>query len=822
MSRFPFSVSKIAAIFTLCLVTSVLAAPVLVFAQSVSDAPIPTTPTTAQDEPVPSTENPTAAVRPFVPIAPNPAVPIPGVTFTAATEENGEVTIPYLAQYISGIYRLSVGLGAILAAIMIVYGGFRYMLAAAAPEVKEGQNIITDAVIGLVVLLTSFLILKTINPKLVELNAIRISRVREEAPIRQFGEMTGNPNATGFDTATHGDATTCGGGVSGRATTYEGVQFSVLPLREQYEQGQAPWGNLSYGPNLTNNESLAPCKGDGRGGDGYRQPVVNGCTQTFKNGGCGATAFATIMAYYGVQVTNPGDAALASHVKVWNGNQLVDLAAHPDGQTVSRLLQARVGSHLFDPIDGGRLAVLQNKAGTGGSAFTSGVPTMEGFSKTHIRTSTQAAQEIRAGHPLIFYCARCLLKRRAMSDPDHRGGQHFMVIHGVSQDNRWFLVQDSGGGGSAGGKFLSAAEIDAGRQADHPDEPSVSLTALIPTTANVRACNTSNDGGNGNGVGGGAVSNAGDVSQRATTGDVTRAGFFYQPPSGDAGWDRSSPSQLFFPARFSTAFRNGARPRVHLYIFIHGQNSHGNTVATSLTDQNSAVSSLNRALNEIAGSKNVIVAAPFYVNGSGRSYMNRFDLQGFYTAAVAAMTAQIPGFQEGDIEDVVVGGHSAATCSDAPADPVLKQGAVATLNGKRVLGIVAYDGCMSDRTFDATTFPTPSGVALLMNPDIKNLSGGSMGLGIGSGGIETNTRRYKAIQQKWELNRVACPSYVDNKCPEGTPVEPSAPGYDQRRCNACYGRRVDGKQIFSFETAYGHKESVFHMTRYAFGAFYGN
>ncbi len=145
----------------------------------------PTTPptTTVQspaDEAISQTEE--ATQRPFTPIPPNPAVPIPGVRFTPATEEGGIISVPYLAQYISGIYRLSVGLGAILAAIMIVYGGFRYMLSASAPGVSDGKTIIQDAFIGLVVLLSSFLILKTINPRLVEMNPIRVRHVQAVPP----------------------------------------------------------------------------------------------------------------------------------------------------------------------------------------------------------------------------------------------------------------------------------------------------------------------------------------------------------------------------------------------------------------------------------------------------------------------------------------------------------------------------------------------------------------------------------------------------------------------------------------------------------------
>ncbi len=173
------------ALLTLCLgILSLKAAPV--FADVGTAAPPVTTVTSPADAPAPTpaTEavDTTPAERPFRPITPNPSVPIPGVTFTNASRENGIISIPYLSQYISGIYRLSVGLGAILAAVMIVFGGFKYLLAATVPDVKDGKSIIQDAVIGLVVLLSSFLILKTINPKLVETGPVRIQQITAVQP----------------------------------------------------------------------------------------------------------------------------------------------------------------------------------------------------------------------------------------------------------------------------------------------------------------------------------------------------------------------------------------------------------------------------------------------------------------------------------------------------------------------------------------------------------------------------------------------------------------------------------------------------------------
>ncbi|MFO0765174.1 MAG: hypothetical protein U0487_03995 [Patescibacteria group bacterium] len=67
---------------------------------------------------------------PFTPVVPELGVPIPGFSFTPATEENGTVSVPYLAQYINAVYRYMTAIVLTIAIVMIVYGGFRYLLAA--------------------------------------------------------------------------------------------------------------------------------------------------------------------------------------------------------------------------------------------------------------------------------------------------------------------------------------------------------------------------------------------------------------------------------------------------------------------------------------------------------------------------------------------------------------------------------------------------------------------------------------------------------------------------------------------------------------------
>jgi hypothetical protein len=188
--------------------------------------------------------------------------------------------------------------------------------------------------------------------------------------------------------------------------------------------------------------------------------------------------------------------------------------------------------------------------------------------------------------------------------------------------------------------------------------------------------------------------------------------------------------------------------------------------------------------------------------------MHRFDIQNFYNATAEALERTISGFRRSDIADVVVSGHSMATCEGENSK--ILQG-VTTRFPVPLLGIVAYDGCLG-QSFDRSRGTPAPPAALLMNPD---LSGMGINRSEDNEAGDQTVRRYELVRNQWNLTRRACPSYVENQCSLETPSGPS------QRCNACYSTRDNGRQIVSFETHYGHTNSIFHMTRYALRAFYG-
>ena len=74
-------------------------------------------------------------------------------------------------QYIRNIYILAMWLAGISALVMITIGGFWYMTSAGnTSRMNTAKGIITDAIIGLVLMLTAWLILNTINPDLTRVN----------------------------------------------------------------------------------------------------------------------------------------------------------------------------------------------------------------------------------------------------------------------------------------------------------------------------------------------------------------------------------------------------------------------------------------------------------------------------------------------------------------------------------------------------------------------------------------------------------------------------------------------------------------------------
>lgn len=97
----------------------------------------------------------------FVPLAPIP------------TNLGGDTQT--IGGYVNTVFQLAIAFGAALAVLRIVIGGFRYMVSEAIPQTKEARSDITAAIVGLLLLLVTWLTLNIISERILNLDALNFS-----------------------------------------------------------------------------------------------------------------------------------------------------------------------------------------------------------------------------------------------------------------------------------------------------------------------------------------------------------------------------------------------------------------------------------------------------------------------------------------------------------------------------------------------------------------------------------------------------------------------------------------------------------------------
>jgi hypothetical protein len=76
--------------------------------------------------------------------------------------------------YVQSLYKWGIGIGALLAVLMLVFGGVEYVLSAGSfAENSAAKERIKSTILGIIILLGASLILTIINPKLTNLNVDR-------------------------------------------------------------------------------------------------------------------------------------------------------------------------------------------------------------------------------------------------------------------------------------------------------------------------------------------------------------------------------------------------------------------------------------------------------------------------------------------------------------------------------------------------------------------------------------------------------------------------------------------------------------------------
>lgn len=147
---------------------------------------------------------------------------IPGV-FDASKEvalKDGDTS--YLAHMIKSLYEYGIGIAGILAAIMLMAGGVVWLSSAGSSEkISQAKNLMSGSIIGLVILFGSWMMLRTINPELVDFRIRDVRTINQTA--MNFCESSKGPiNYAQFNedkTATDKDGKILNGSVCSKNET---------------------------------------------------------------------------------------------------------------------------------------------------------------------------------------------------------------------------------------------------------------------------------------------------------------------------------------------------------------------------------------------------------------------------------------------------------------------------------------------------------------------------------------------------------------------------------------------------------------------------
>lgn len=149
--------------------------------------------------------------------------------------------------YLSGAIPFILRLAAVFAVVQIVIGGFQWALSEAVGNIQDAKDRMTQAIIGLVLAMTSYLILNSINPELVTLKigikpisqvvnipTVDTTNVTSSAPVFH-GECKPDPNAGGelrcmsVPGPGENNCSSCGGLPSGSGNVNTGNGYCVTP-----------------------------------------------------------------------------------------------------------------------------------------------------------------------------------------------------------------------------------------------------------------------------------------------------------------------------------------------------------------------------------------------------------------------------------------------------------------------------------------------------------------------------------------------------------------------------------------------------------------
>lgn len=109
--------------------------------------------------------------------------------FGKATDINNVQSVPDILNL---FFMAALSIGAILAVLRIVYAGYLYTTSDIWGNKSKAKEVVQQAIIGLVMLLSVWVVLNTINPDLLNLNVLR--SIKSDATIQATPQAANPPS----------------------------------------------------------------------------------------------------------------------------------------------------------------------------------------------------------------------------------------------------------------------------------------------------------------------------------------------------------------------------------------------------------------------------------------------------------------------------------------------------------------------------------------------------------------------------------------------------------------------------------------------------
>jgi hypothetical protein len=174
------------------------------------------------------------------------AAEIKDYTLLAPIPLDGQITSnlqgpDFFKDYIPGIFTTIIGLVAVLAVVRIIWGGILYISSDAINSKSDGKKMIIESIWGLVLIATAWLILYTINPKLVDINlSITPTTISTGATSLQPSTQSAlSALTTDCSGCTINVTSTTGGSHDTTSLHYQGLAVDIAPNQQltQYLTG---------------------------------------------------------------------------------------------------------------------------------------------------------------------------------------------------------------------------------------------------------------------------------------------------------------------------------------------------------------------------------------------------------------------------------------------------------------------------------------------------------------------------------------------------------------------------------------------------------